>query len=260
MSKFRVNVCLPAAAGEDVKAALAEAMAPFDMNLSPDFNPNATWDWWRIDAGVGERFAVRPAHDGDARLIHGDPNDGCHPREPLRCDGGPRGMLDFDATRREALTAALNSWEAQQLDFQRLVADHPPARPLTDFLARHAADPDTYPREQAVADHHAQPLIRALNHRSVWDRYPGLGIWVLGPDTDPITAYTQDPQPAFARAETWSIARPAMLTLDGEWVGLKPYDWDRQGEDDADAYARRSTAYLDGLDGDCIIVRLLCHC
>lgn len=257
MSKFRVNVCLPPSAHTDVEGALAAAMAPFDMNRGDAFDPDATWDWYRVDAGR-QRFAVQPRHDGDPRLIHADPVVVGIPHEPLRCDGGPRGLLDFDASRRAARAEALTYWEAQTRDFQRLVADHPPAEPLTAFLARHAADPEGYPRRQAVDDHHAQPLIKALNHRSVFDRYPSLGAWVLGPDTDPITIYTRDPQPGFALAETWAVARAALLTLDGEWMGIKPYSPD--ADEESDEFARRSTAYLEALDEDCIVVRLLCHC
>lgn len=161
MSKFRVNVCLypPADAydSDSVAAALTAAMAPFDMNLHEDFNPDATWDWWRIDAGEKARFAVKPEHDGDPRLIYGDPE---YERETLRCDGGPRGLLDFGAPHRD------------------------------------------------------------------------------------------------------TIACSALLTLDGEWLGLKPYS-NAAGHDSSaarDAYFEQSTAYLEKLDADCVVVRLLCHC
>ena len=257
MSKYRVNVCLPPSAAADVEGALAEAMAPFDMNRGDAFDPDATWDWYRVDAGR-QRFAVKPRHDGDPRLIHADPVVVGTPHEPLRCDGGPRGLLDFDACRRAARTEAQAYWQAQQRDFERLVEDHPPAEPLTVFLARHAADPEGYPREQAVADHHAQPLIKALNHRSVFERYPSLGAWVLGPDTDPITVYSRDPEPGFELAETWAVARAALLTLEGEWTGIKPYS--HEPDEESDTFARRSTAYLEALDEDCVVVRLLCHC
>jgi hypothetical protein len=258
VTKFRVNVCVEPSAAGDVNAALTAAMAPFDHNRTDDWNPAGEWDWWRIDAGLGNRFAVRPEHDGDPRLVHGD--DG---PEPLRCDGGPRGLLDFAATRRHAVERARAEWHAQQHDFQKLVADHPEARPLTSFLARHEANPVSYPREQAVADHHAQPLIQALNHRSAWDRYPSLGVWMLGPDSDPITAFTRDPQPDFERAAAWAVTAYALLTTDGHWIDpdrLDPFAPPRAGEVPADAYARQADAYLETVDDDILIVRLLCHC
>jgi hypothetical protein len=258
MTKFHVNVCLEPPSAGDVNAALTAAMAPFDYNLTDDWNPVGEWDWWCIDAGLGGRFAVRPEHDGDPRLIHGDDE-----AEPLHCDGGPRGLLDFHATRRQAVDRARAEWHAQQRDFRKLVADHPEARPMTAFLARHEANPVGYPREQAIADHHAQPLIQALNHRTAWDRYPSLGVWVLGPDSDPITKFTRDPQPDFDQAAAWAVTAYALLTADGQWIDpeqLGPFAAPRDGEATYDAYVRQADAYVDNLDDDYIVVRLLCHC
>lgn len=264
MTKFHINVCLKPCATHEVRAALTAAMAPFDINLSDeDANPYGEWDWWRIDAEPGDRFVVKAAHDGDPRLVHGDDDE----RESMRCDGGPRGLLDFAATRQQAVDRACAELREQQRDFGKLVADHPPAQPLTAFLARHEANPEAYPREQAVADHHAQPLVRTLSHHSAWERYPGLAIWVLGPDSDPISHYTRhytrDPQPEIDEAATWAVTKYALLTLEGEWIdakGLGPFTGPRGDEDAGTAYARQSNAYLDDLDEDCIVVRLLCHC
>ena len=112
MAKFGINVCLKPCATHEVSAALTAAMAPFDINLSDeDFNPHGEWDWWRIDAGDGGRFAVKPEHAGDPRLIHGDGD-----REPLRCDGGPRGLLDFAATRQQAVDRVSAGHRAEQRD------------------------------------------------------------------------------------------------------------------------------------------------
>lgn len=265
MSKFDLNVCLPPTAPQSLHAALGAAMAPFDINLAGGGNPDGEWDRWHIGAGDEDRFAVRPECDGDPRLIFesacppGQPRD----RRPLRCDGGPRGLLDFEATKAEAVAQARTRWQAEQHDFARLVADHPPAEPLTAFLQRHYADPAEYPREQAVANHHAQPLVRALSHRSAWERYPSLGLWVLGPDSDPISHFTRDPQAGLDLATAQALTATALLTLDGQWIEADrpgPFVNVQPGEEPSAAYARQSTAYLDGLDDDCVVVRLLCHC
>jgi hypothetical protein len=265
VSQFRVSVCLPPAAPGKVRAALTAALAPFDMNRPETGNPDGHWDWWHI--GAGDRFAVKPRHDGDPRLIHQNAWPGGAHREqlPLQCDGGPRALLDFGATRASAIAGARNSWQAEQQDWQRLVAGHPPALPLTAFLARHHADPLGYTREQATADHHRQPLIQALNHRPR-DRYPhsypNLAIWIPDPSADPISHYTRDPQSDLDLAAAWAIPTFALLTTDGQWIDAdQPGLFGRAlpGEDRPAAYARQATAYLDGLDGDCLIVRLLCH-
>jgi hypothetical protein len=262
VSQFRVSVCLPPSSPGKVKAALTAALAPFDMNRPEEGNPDGHWDWWHIGAG-DDRFAVKPPHDGDPRLIHQQDWPGGAPRErlPLRCDGGPRALLDFEAMRANVIAGARSSWQAEQQDWQRLAAGHPPALPLTAFLARHHADPQGYTREQATADHHSQPLIQALNHRPR-DRYPNLAIWILGPSSDPISYYTRDPQPGLDLAAAWAIATFALLTTDGQWIEAGqpgPFGHALPGEDRSAAYARQATAYLDGLDGDYVVVRLLCH-
>jgi hypothetical protein len=265
MSHFSVSVCLPPTSPQELRGALEAAMAPFDINASEDWNPDGQWDRWRIDAGDEDRFAVRPEYDGDPRLIfraaypNGDPRD----QLALRCDGGPRGLLDFDASREAAVGRARARWHAEQADFARLLADHPPAEPLTAFLERHNRSSGGYPLKQAVADHHAQPLVRALNHRSAWDRYPHLGLWVLGPDSDPISRFTRDPQSDLEEAAVWAVATFALLTLDGQWIDA---EWPEAfakalpGESPRAAYARQAAAYLEELDEDCVIVRLYCHC
>jgi len=189
---------------------------------------------------------------------NGDPRE----QARLRCDGGPRGLLDFEITRSEAVARARATWEAQQADFRRLLAGHPPARPLTAFLAEHEADPEGYPRERAVAEHHAQPLVRALNHRSARERYPNLGVWVLGPDSDPITKFTRDPEPEIAQTAINALLSYALVTLDGEWIQrdrLGQFASPQASEAAATLYARQATAYLENLDEDSVIVRLLCH-
>jgi hypothetical protein len=50
-----------------------------------------------IGAERGHGFVVKPEYDGDQRLIRTDDD-----REPTCCDGGPHGLLEFDATSRQA--------------------------------------------------------------------------------------------------------------------------------------------------------------
>jgi hypothetical protein len=264
VSQFHVSVCLPPTAPGMMRAALAAALTPFDMNRPEQGNPHGHWDRWYIGAGDDRfRFAVKPQHDGDPLLIHQPawPGGARRERLPLRCDGGPRALLDFGATRANAIAEARNDWQAEQRDWQRLVAEHPPALPLTAFLSLHDADPSGYTREQATADHHRQPLIQALNHGE-GERFPNLAIWILDPNADPISYYTRDPQADFDLAAAWAIPTFALLTTDGQWIDADqpgPSGRTPAGEDQSAAYARQATAYLDGLDDECVIVRLLCH-
>ena len=43
-------------------------------------------------------------------------------------------------------------------------------------------------------------------------------IWILGPDSDPISYYTRDPQADLNFAAAWAIATFALLTTDGQWI------------------------------------------
>jgi hypothetical protein len=55
MTKFQVNVCLEPSSAGDVNAALTAAMAPFDHNLTDDWNPAARPGWCRPAAGPARR-------------------------------------------------------------------------------------------------------------------------------------------------------------------------------------------------------------
>lgn len=70
-------------------------MAPYDFNLTDDWNPVGEWDWWVIDSRTGSAYLAPPEHDGDSRL-----GTACTvptgtadlaPLGPLECCGGPRG-------------------------------------------------------------------------------------------------------------------------------------------------------------------------
>jgi hypothetical protein len=47
-------------------------MAPFDMNLLDDWNPDGERDWWFISSDDRGRFAVAAAYDGDLPADSGE--------------------------------------------------------------------------------------------------------------------------------------------------------------------------------------------
>lgn len=97
MSKFHVDLCLPPTDPKQLPEAIATALAPFRVDQPGDWSEDWIWDWWHINSyeDSGD-FAVRAEHDGDPRLIWEPtfPNLDLRERAPLRCDGGPRGLLD----------------------------------------------------------------------------------------------------------------------------------------------------------------------
>ena len=115
MSKFTVTVCLPSAAAGDPDAAIAAVMRPFDLTIDPatgdeGFNPQGEWDWCRMSSY--DNLVVRAEHHGDPRLLHQPvPPDGeSRPRGSLRCDGGPRGLLDLEGMRAISAADAGATW------------------------------------------------------------------------------------------------------------------------------------------------------
>lgn len=266
VSRFVVTVCLPPVAAGEVRAALGAVMAPFDINGGGG-NPQGEWDWWRIGAGGEEGFVVRPGYEGDPRLLYGEPWPGEEPsgRVPGCCDGGPRGLLDFAATRAAVAARAGARWRAEREEFSRLAATCPPAEPRVVFWARHRADPDAFPLERAVADYLAQPLLRALRDPAVLAPYPGLrrAPGLLGSRIDPIAYYTRDLEADARREAAGALGAFALLTLEGEWtsaVSPGSFAGGLPGEDPAVAYFRLSGEYLELLEENCVVVRLLCHC
>ncbi|WP_405797554.1 hypothetical protein [Streptomyces sp. NBC_01506] len=246
MTKFFATVCLPPTAPRKVPRAVAAAMAPYDMNLGDEGNLVGEWDRWIIHSGAGNTYLVSPPHDGDRRLVTAKTvprrKAELDPLGPLECYGGPRGLLDFDAMRRRAVRdhdALLAAWT-------ELTAIHPPARPFTDFLARHEAEPDTYSLADAKEDHLAQPLVQDVAQRAVaGDPHFGMSFLV----NDPIAYFAQEHGEARLWAAQSAVPRYGLVRLDGSWT-------DASSDDD---HWEQTNHYLDGLDPETVVLDVYCH-
>ena len=239
MAKERVTVCVPPCDPGDVVEAIGTAMAPYDYNRDAgvgDPDVETWWDYWQID-GRGCEFPVVPGHEDDPRLVRGTEALSGEPRNvpPSLCDGGPRALLDLETPRAQAAAEARRAFEAWQ-DFS---AAHPPTRPSGDFRARHFADPEGYPRAQAVEEYRTQPAIVALGSN------PELRELIGG---DPAAGLTGDVEAYVRAAADVVLPSNGLLTLDGRW-------WDV-----ANAERRRHfNDYLDALPADTLVVRVLYH-
>lgn len=272
--KFRVTVCLPASSQDDPQAALAAALLPYDWNTDPltgrpGDNPQGTWDWWHVSSH--DNLVVRPEYDGDPRLVHEPtwPSGEPRPREPLRCDGGPRGLLDLAGMRAISVAEAEATWAV----WERFAARHPPAEPLPVIAARYGAQPGvpSPALDRARRDHLAQPLVQALA------QYAARGGDPHWPNSfllhDPVADFGCGRREYVERLAAWAIPTYALLTLDGRWTDASgdwpfgvpvPEDGDRSGavsadSADTDAYWRLADAYLRGLPADALMVQVLCH-
>lgn len=120
MANEMVTVCLPPDAHQDLHAAIEAAMAPFDMN--GDHEPyQGEWDQWWVGR-PGEEFDVLPGHGADPRLVRAPRDAFGEIRHWTRgqCDGGPRGLLDFEGMRTRAaqLAASLDPDRASQTPYR----------------------------------------------------------------------------------------------------------------------------------------------
>ncbi|MEU9986382.1 hypothetical protein AB0E10_06125 [Streptomyces sp. NPDC048045] len=246
MTKFFATVCLPPTKPRRLRDAIAAAMAPYDINGTDEWNPAGEWDWWSIHVHAGSPYLVLPAHDGDRRLVTASTvprrKADLAPLGPLECYGGPRGLLDLDAMRRRAV----EQHDALSAAWDELAAQHPPARPLSEFLARHESDPDGYPLAQAKEDHLLQPLVQEVAQRAVAGD-PHFGMSFL--TTDPVAHFAEEHEAVRGTALRTAVPGYALLTLDGSW-------WDASG----DGYWERANAYLDDLAPEAVVVDVLCHC
>lgn len=173
MAGLQMYVCVPAGVA-DVRAAIAEAMAPFERDADGDHDMDRRiWDWAAVsggNSGYGFRIAEGVADD-DPRLLHDDPV-GDDPRHSLPgwCAGGPLHLLDLAGPQREAERTAGEMWDA----WQRLRAALPQARPLADFFAEREAGHPGYSTQGAFDAHRAQPLIQEMvNELRAAGRMPG---------------------------------------------------------------------------------------
>ncbi|MFE2015210.1 hypothetical protein [Streptomyces sp. NPDC059491] len=237
MAKERITVCLPACEPAELRQAIERAMAPYRYereDMPADWV--GEWDYWYV-SGAGCEFPVVAGHEGDPRLVREELELSTGPRvlPPGLCDGGPRGLLDFEAARRPAAEQAERNWA----DWHELAAAHPPAQPFGVFRDRWIADPAGRSHGDVWAEYAAQPAIRALHDRpELRDRVGSQPQDRLGADR---AAYV-------AREAAEVLPTPALLTLDGTWVGIA-----------GDERRTWFNTYLDGLPPEAVVVRVLYH-
>ncbi|MGW7207117.1 hypothetical protein [Streptomyces sp. NPDC054837] len=276
MAGVTVTVCLPAEAADDVEGALTKALAPFDSDAYPDYNPvgRGMWDSRRILGGSdGRGFAVAPGYEDDPRLVHDEPApDGTpRPSAPGVCAGGPRALLDFSRPHLASERAAAASWDL----WHTLSAVHPAAVPLADFVDRWRNDPTTFPGDRYAdnmfAAYRGQPLIKAyLDHPFSLDMgYLGF-LGDTDPSEHPVIGYKGTRAEYIRDLTSTRTSNTDVLTLDGWW--LEVYE---HGIEVVHAFCEPelcphdpalpaawpgSEAYLANLPGDTIIVRVHGHC
>ncbi|MER8182602.1 hypothetical protein [Kitasatospora sp. NPDC094015] len=253
MARDLLTVVLPPTPPGEVMAALDAAMAPFDYNF--DEQPGGPawqgkWDWWHVYGGYdGDGFRVTPEHEADPRLIFEPsmPTGTIRERTPLRWDGGPRGLLDFDAARAPVAERAAERRRAWDL----FSAGYPPAVPFEDFIERARRDLTAYPVARAREDFLAQPLINAADA-------PGEACGLFPRMTDPLGHFRGSPEEFVQRETSRVVPTNYLLTLDGHWIDGTSDHWGSKLGRTGD-YHRFADDHLDNLAPDCLVVRMRFH-
>lgn len=237
MGQQRITICLPPVGPDGLEQALEQAMAPFWYDREDRPHPDwvGEWSYWFV-SGAGCLLDVLPGHGDDPRLVRHD--DWTEPPEdlpPSRCHGGPRGILDLDTPRAAEARRAAGTWTAYHAFADR----HPPALPFRHFAERVRNLEPEHAREAAVAAFREQPLIQAIEaDPALEERFT----------FDPALHFDEDRETYVTRHVAAVLPTPALLTLDGRWVEAGGLDC-----------MRMFNAYLDGLPGDTMVVRVLYH-
>ncbi|WP_329097648.1 hypothetical protein [Streptomyces sp. NBC_01439] len=269
MAGMRIVVCLPGEARTRLDEALAEAMAPFEIDFTRDEELDI-WDGWTIcgNGSYRDGFQLLPGYEDDPRIVREVRDDGV----PGWCAGGPREAMAFAEIRAEARDIARAAWDL----WRELARSHPPAQPRRvvwdspwptseEYRAGREAD------QEAGAAFDAQPLVVAYREgvAALLEAHRGyyLGGFLQHGAAAESVGWTG--REDFAAAESAGTPwHQHVLTLDGWWYGED--EPAVHGEcDGPDACVHRPplpwlrdtarTGYLEELPGDTLLVKLRCH-
>ncbi|GAA3261851.1 hypothetical protein ACFO1B_56460 [Dactylosporangium siamense] len=249
MAHATVTVCVTEPPGRAVVDVVAAALEPFDMNGAA--GAEGRWDHWQINgtARPSGGLLIRQGWENDPRVLRiSQPPGGWLPG---RCDGAPRGLLDFDTDRAAARRKLEMSWA----EWDDIARHHPPARPIEEFLSRYDTDP-AYSLDDARRDHRDQPLIQAF----ITARGLDAERIFFNEATDPVYRYGYDRNWYIRRLTAREIPTPELLTLDGTWTDYADFSTGMFDMAAHDRYYIAADEYLQNLPPDVHLVRVYIHC
>ncbi|MFJ5532406.1 hypothetical protein [Streptomyces sp. NPDC093261] len=214
------------------------------------YNEQSKWDWWQIGGRWADHFIHRP--DADLRRLVRGSRSWMNEKDPHKlgyCDGGPRGLLDFEAMREEAARKAAKEFDR----WTDLTRDLPEALPWEHFTARVDAEgKDAYSIEQARKDYREQARVKAAagdtEFRHWWE--------------DVVAHFAAGRDALLEKARLEAVPGYALLRQDGTWDEPGRMGWFGMSEETDSSRAMfkgRTNAYLEELDPDAVIVNVDCH-
>lgn len=212
------------------------------------YNPKSKWDWYMIGGRYNNRWAIAAGFENDPAIIKGTPSWASDPKSgaPGWCDGGPVRMLDLAGMRSTAAIEAEERWHT----FRKHAEQYPDTRGWEWYRAQVKAE--SMAIDDARTLYHGQPGIVALRTLESEFRYY----------EDPFTEFAVSLEDYRQQAEDGAVPGWALLTLDGEWWERGDMGWFGMSDatDDSSAeYRKRANAYIDGLDGDVVLLSVDVH-
>lgn len=220
------------------------------------YNPESKWDWWVIGGRWRNSLHAKPgvdasclvlseAHYTEEYLKPGDEIQKWAPNKGLRCDGGPKWLLDFESMRTEAEAKA----HAQFDRWLKVTDGTPHAEPWSHFYGLFQLGELTI--DQARGLYRGQPRVEALDKDEDlrWHDNP-IEEFGLGREEYVLTA-RRDAVPGYA-----------LITLDRQWMAPGHMGWfgmSSDGPGERGAYKVEANRYLDALADDVLIVQIDCH-
>jgi hypothetical protein len=217
-------------------------------------NPESMWDFWVIGGRWRGKFHGRQGVGASALVIapvhwseqYSDtPYDPIAPNNGLRCDGGPKWLLDLESVRQQAAREAGELFDK----YLRCIDGTPHADPWSHFCYLAKLGEITW--DEARSQYHEQPRIKAIgaNEDLKWH-------------DDPITKFMSGRDEYVAQERVAAVPGYALVTLDREWMAPGRMGWwgmSSDGPGEKHAYKVEANRYLDSLPDNAVIVQLDCH-
>lgn len=238
------------------------------------YNPKSRWDWYQVGGRWRWTMLARQGVDRSALVLTRLKDDGrplgdvfeimerqraglpitaeYGPNGGLWCDGGPRGLLDFDAMRTEAVVKAnaeVDAWEAFWAALPQSARET--AKPWSYYVEILKAE--GYDQRDLLGEQYRNQPWKIAASEAFPDRW-------LSPDL--LDEFRVGREAYVADARRSAVPGYALLTLDGEWNEKGRMGWwgmSSATDDSTDAYLDAANTYLDELDPEAWVVLVDVH-